>query len=614
MVKAALVFGFIALLASPLEAADALRGAVAELRTLKDDMQRVQAFRALAEAEARRGDRFGLLARDARESEDAEIPSIEERKAFIDDVYREAAMHTDTPVVRRPLESGLGASVPAILHRERLAYNADYVRGLMPKPHAEVNAHLLPFDLSTYNIKLVYANGRADFMQRQQSATPQVLYLEKGVATLQQLVREGALSKQDKTYLLQKPLIIAPGATLLLRGDEVEELRMSVDRGAYIVNAGTLYIVDTRVTGWSEKNEAPAWADYTHRAEFRPFILTWSMSETYFAGSVFSALGYANSKSYGVTLSSGPAQVVRFNAEKITRPKAIIADNSFRNLYYGFYCFEADDVALIGNEYADNIVYGIDPHDYSRRLTIAYNTAYGSSKKHGIIISREVDDTAIVGNLAFDNHGSGIMVERQSRGALVYGNASFDNVQDGISIFESDCGVHAANRVEGNRRKGVNLRNSRDIGLFANYVVGNSEAGIHAYRLNLHTAKGQEKRDFTMDPYSEVVAFSGVGNVLEANGSGMQTDGVAALYLRGNRFLRQSPRIVEGEWSNVLPQAFAEHDQEKSGVFVVRSCALAKDFVEKSCPFREQGYFAGDGQEDLSDRVRGIACREEDKP
>lgn len=614
MVKAALVFGFLALLASPLEAADALRGAVAELRTVKDDMQRVRAFRALAEAEARRGDRFGLLAEDASESEDSATPSTAERTAFIDDVYKEAAMHTDAPVVRRPLESAFGASVPAIPHRERLAYNADYVRGLMPKPDADIKAHLLPFDLPAYNIKLVYANGRADFMQRQQSATPQVLYLEKGVATLPQLVTEGALVKQGNIYLLQKPLIIAPGATLILRGEEVEELRMSAQRGAYIVNAGRLFVADTRVTGWSEQNNAPAWADYAHRQEFRPFILTWSMSETYFAGSVFSALGYANSKSYGVTISSGPAGVVRFNAENIARPTAIITDNSFRNLYYGFYCFEADDVALIGNEYADNIVYGIDPHDYSRRLTIAYNTTYGSSKKHGIIISREVNDTAIVGNLSFGNHGSGIMVERQSHNALVYGNTAFDNAQDGISVFESDCGIHAANRVEGNRRKGVNLRNSHDIGLFANDIMGNSEAGIHAYRLNLHTAKGQEKRDFAIDPYSEVVAFSGVGNVLEANGFGIQTQGVAALYLRGNRFLRQSPRIVGGEWSNVLPQAFAEHDQEKSGVFVARSCALAKDYVEKSCPFRTQGYFAGDGQEGLSARIRTMACREEDKP
>jgi len=71
---------------------------------------------------------------------------------------------------------------------------------------------------------------------------------------------------------------------------------------------------------------------------------------------------------------------------------------------------------------------------------------------------------------------------------------------------------------------------------------------------------------------------------------------------------------VEGEWSSVLPQAFSEHDQEKSGVFVARSCALAKDFVEKSCSFRERGYLAGDGQEGLSERVRGMACREGENP
>ena len=66
------------------------------------------------------------------------------------------------------------------------------------------------------------------------------------------------------------------------------------------------------------------------------------------------------------------------------RPEGVIADNSFRNMYYGFYSYEAENAALLGNEYRDNIVYGIDPHDRSRYLMIAYNTTYDTHKKHGV--------------------------------------------------------------------------------------------------------------------------------------------------------------------------------------------------------------------------------------
>src|SRR3546814_16913053 len=60
----------------------------------------------------------------------------------------------------------------------------------------------------------------------------------------------------------------------------------------------------------------------------------------------------------------------------------------------------------------NNMIYGIDPHDYSRKLIIAFNSAYGAQKKHGIIGSRGVDDSYFIGNLAFGNHGTGMMLDR----------------------------------------------------------------------------------------------------------------------------------------------------------------------------------------------------------
>ncbi len=54
---------------------------------------------------------------------------------------------------------------------------------------------------------------------------------------------------------------------------------------------------------------------------------------------------------------------------------------------------ERDTLAVVGNEFRDSVIYGIDPHDRSRHLNMSLNATYGTHKKHGIIISREVNDS-----------------------------------------------------------------------------------------------------------------------------------------------------------------------------------------------------------------------------
>ncbi|MCP5972555.1 hypothetical protein NL361_27345, partial [Klebsiella pneumoniae] len=90
---------------------------------------------------------------------------------------------------------------------------------------------------------------------------------------------------------------------LVISGADTDELKLSVEDGAYIVNAGTLYTVDTRLTGWSMQKNAPELMQ-EKAPTFRPFIATWSRSVTNMANTEFLAMGYNNSKSYGLTISS----------------------------------------------------------------------------------------------------------------------------------------------------------------------------------------------------------------------------------------------------------------------------------------------------------------------
>src|SRR3546814_12525544 len=95
-------------------------------------------------------------------------------------------------------------------------------------------------------------------------------------------------------------------------------------------------------------------------------------------------------------------------------PTGWLIDSEFYDNWYGFYCYEAEDVVIRGNDYHDNIKYGIDPHDRSRRLIIAGNKAHDTKEKHGIIVSREVDDSWIINKQAYDNELSGIVIDRNS--------------------------------------------------------------------------------------------------------------------------------------------------------------------------------------------------------
>lgn len=603
--------------------------AVRYAKPITDGFLRARTFRALAELQAAQTDYFNKLPASAFGKPVARpkmtVPQVKRnmpidasREKFDKETARLAQKTEATPVIRRPLASSFGAHIPDIPHAERLTYDTAYVKKLMPTKMTDIKVGLMSYELCLYNIKLVYANGREDFARRQQTASPQVIYLEEGVTTLpklydvlQQQGVKDALTREGNIYTLRMPLVIGPKASLSISGEGIQDLRMSEERGAYIVNAGKLYIVETRITAWREAANAPSYSDYANSKKFRPFIMTWSASEAYFAGSIFTAIGYSNSKSYGITISAGPERMLRFRHEKIKRPTAIIVDNSFDNAYYGFYCYEAEDITLVGNEYVNNIIYGIDPHDYSERLTIGYNTAYGSQKKHGIIISREVNDSAMVGNLSFENYGSGLMVERMSAGTMVYANTAFANVQDGLTIYESHCSINASNHFFANERMGINVRNSVDVGVFYNYVERNAKAGLHGYTLHLRTEPKHQTRDFTLDPYMDMVGFSAVGNVVKANGNGVQADVMSALYLRANQFVQQSPNLFKGDWSGIFPAVLTQHNIDKEGVLMTRRCSVAKEYVLEPCSFRDKGYFAGDGQDELVKRMQENPCKTE---
>jgi poly(beta-D-mannuronate) C5 epimerase len=347
-----------------------------------------------------------------------------------------------------------------------------------------------------------------------QGGMPQALVVEGGYvtpATLAKAQPKYFHEVEPGIYVLRLPLVVMPGATLHV-DEKTRDLRLSKDRGAFLVNDGKLFVTDSRITAWREAENRQDW--FEKKGEFRPFINAWGGTETYIVNSTISSLGYTKSKSYGFSISQySPSMAPKMGRD---HPTGWLLNSMWDDMWYGFYCYEADDVVIRGNTYRNNLVYGIDPHDRSRRLIIAENTAYGTRQKHGIIVSREVNDSWIFNNRSYDNELSGIVIDRSSVNNVLAYNETYRNKSDGVTIYESGDNLLWGNKAYNNERHGIRVRNSVNVKLYENLVVSNGKLGVYGHVKDLSNTD----RDILLDPFETNISMLIVGGKLVANASG----------------------------------------------------------------------------------------------
>lgn len=357
-------------------------------------------------------------------------------------------------------------------------------------------------------------NKMAEWVVRQHGI-PQAIFIDDGYMNLKDLlgkVPKQYLSETSPGVFLAKLPIVVGRKGILDIDKQTKELRLSQEAGSFLINDGQLFVRDTKLTGWKEKANGPA--TFQSPNEFRPFLLAWGGTETYIANTKMASFGYANSKSYGVSISQYTPNMAK--VLKRSEPTGWIIDSEFSDMWYGFYCYETQGFVIKGNTYKDNIVYGIDPHDRSHGLIIADNTVYGTKKKHGIIISREVNDSFIFNNRSYDNKLSGLVIDRNSVNNLIADNEIYRNHTDGITLYESGDNLLWGNKVIANRRHGIRIRNSVNIKLYENTSMANGLTGVYGHIKDLTDTD----RDIALDPFDAKVSLIVVGGELAGNGSG----------------------------------------------------------------------------------------------
>jgi len=356
--------------------------------------------------------------------------------------------------------------------------------------------------------------GLSNFAKFQKSGL-QAIIVRDGLVTLNDLAK--ALPKehfsevQQGIYLARLPILVRHGATLLI-DKSVKQLRLGVERGSLLSVEGQLMLINSEIVGWNET--ANRVAEFKDAKKFRPFIVSWGGSDTNLIRSRVAHLGYAAQKAYGLSLSQ--YGTLQLQSKVWPRPTGWIIETTIEDLWYGLYTWEAEDVVMHSNVMRNNILYGFDPHDRSRRLIIANNEVSGTRIKHGIIISREVNDSWIFGNKTHENHKAGIVLDRQCSNNVIANNIATQNGSDGIIISESSKNLVWNNVVSGNNNHGIRLRNSASVRVQDNTAIANGLTGVYGAAVDLSGTA----RDFVTDHYTKQLETTIVGGQYTSNGSG----------------------------------------------------------------------------------------------
>lgn len=186
-----------------------------------------------------------------------------------------------------------------------------------------------------------------------------------------------------------------------------------------------------------------------------------------------------------------------YNQEEIFEPsKGNVTNSYFMRNYFGAYTYEAVEMQWIANTWADNIIYGFDPHDFSNDFLLERNKAYGNGS-HGIIFSRGCHRNIIRNNESYSNGGNGIMLDDgkvipgtdivryqlpvPSNDNVVEGNRLWDN-NDGIVLEGGERNIVRNNSIVGAHRFGMRFRyDATDTIVEKNVIEGATRYGIFIY-------------------------------------------------------------------------------------------------------------------------------------
>jgi parallel beta-helix repeat protein len=365
---------------------------------------------------------------------------------------------------------------------------------------ASASARVTPQDVVVSNFRLMLASLSQTYTGRNAMAVVNAqgprgavaLSVRSGTVTLADLHTYAAASgiAQRADGALSIPIVIWPEATLRLSAGE--HLSLARDAGAFVLSMGALDINGATIEGVGPKN--PHTPSFGQTAKFSGLSV---------AGNLLT-----QNKGKVVIRNSLFDEIKRVSVAGTTR--AEISGNTFTN---------PTDTTLhlinAANAVIENNLFFHGSHTNALRLEAGSINAkiskniFLSGQRVAMVISGRSDHAQVRDNIVWKRQGAGVKL-LQTRCALVQNNVILDNLQKGVEVRKSDGTVVSGNLIAGNRNAGIWV-----------------------------SSQGREAQT-SLD-----------ANVLVANGSGLSAATGAEIFLTGNNFAQQLPKLLDGDISRL---------------------------------------------------------------
>jgi poly(beta-D-mannuronate) C5 epimerase len=374
----------------------------------------------------------------------------------------------------------------------------------------EVRAGQIQAALTQLSI-LAGGNGHLALQLAQASRTD-VIDVISGTATLADISAiQGLAPGPAEVWRLTRPLVVWPGATLVLSPGEVLELDTSA--GAFILSFGEIRLTGATLRGDVGKND--------RFPSFRPFLLVTGQGAFRAERSNFADLGFRGPVAFrGVSILTG-------GLLRPAIPTVVIASRFDRVFSLSFE--GADRMVLTENRISEAGAAAISVKG-GAEMVIAGNRIIGTTDGAGMRLSGALRKVAILGNLIRDGGRNGLQVDGSARGMVLRGNVVAGNAEAGISIRNASCVALQGNVMTGNGTSGLRLLRSGQVRIAGNVVLSNGAAGV------------------------EIQAQRGLGQVLLSdnlvarNREGLRAAELGEVRLTGNDLADQIPRQFAGDF------------------------------------------------------------------
>ena len=156
-----------------------------------------------------------------------------------------------------------------------------------------------------------------------------------------------------------------------------------------------------------------------------------------------------------------------------------VENSTFRHNHFGAYTFGASGMVWKDNRFADNEVYGLDPHDDSNNALIEGNV-FEHNGKHGFIVSKRCNYNIIRGNRSVDNKLHGFMLHQDSAFNLIEDNTASGNV-DNFVVYESNFNTIRDNRSHAPRSTHIRVNSAAHNTFVTGNLLFGGSRGVYLY-------------------------------------------------------------------------------------------------------------------------------------